>query len=262
MTEPSRALAGHVALVIGGGGVIGRAIVDRLCDGRAIVIVADLAAVLDQGTNEAVAGVVPCDVTDSLELERVFESVKAAQPRLDLLVNAAGLGHVAEIPEVSEADWRRVFDVNCLAPFQAMQHAVRLMRAQDVHPGTECRGKIVNISSSAVEVPITRSIAYGASKSALNYASNAVAVSCESDAISVTLVYPGNVDSELWRDVARGVAQLRGSSPDEFLQERLDALPTGRFQDPRDLAEMISFIAARRGMALNGKKLWTEAHVS
>lgn len=254
-------LEGQVALVIGGAGAIGGAIANRLIEVGARVAVVDRDAGALQNRVPEAALALAADATSERTVANLFEEVASTLGRLDVLVNAAGVHHVAQIGDVSLNHWRRVFSVNLDAPLLAMQSAVRVMRRQTVHPGTQCRGKIVNISSSAAELPVTRSTAYGASKIALNYTTRCIAEAFGADGIVATVVYPGNVDSPLWRAIADEVTTMHGEQYDLFITERLASIPTGAFQDAADLAEIVVWIASRAGNALNGKIIWSEAHV-
>jgi NAD(P)-dependent dehydrogenase (short-subunit alcohol dehydrogenase family) len=262
MTDDRHAhLAGQVALVVGGGGAIGGAIARRLLDVGARTAVVDRSSdTMHKQVPEAVLALT-ADATDPNAVEEVVGEVVSKLGRLDVLVNAAGVHHVAEIGDVALRDWRHVFAANLDAPLLTMQSAVRAMQRQAPHPGTGCRGKIVNVSSSAAELPVTRSTAYGASKIALNYTTRCVAEMFGRDGIVATLVYPGNVDSDLWRGIANDVTAMHGDPYESFVAERLASIPTGAFQDARDLAEIVLWIAALEGAELNGKTVWTEAHV-
>jgi len=136
------------------------------------------------------------------------------------------------------------------------------MARQRVDPVTQCRGKIINISSQGAEFAIPTSAAYGASKAALNHLTRTAAEDLRDDEISATLVYPGMVYEGMWRAVNLQRSILRGEEFGARVQRDLAETPTGRFQDPNDLAEIVLFVAAHRGMDLSGRTVWSEAHVA
>jgi NAD(P)-dependent dehydrogenase (short-subunit alcohol dehydrogenase family) len=265
--EPSRRLDGQVALVIGAAGAIGSAIVRSVSAAGASVFISDnsvdrLEPLIEEVTLAGgVISSIPGDAADPADVDRLFAQIEGQAERLDVLVNAAGVSHGHEFTQVPIEEWRKIFDVNAFGPFIAMQHAVRLMRRQTIHAATSCRGKIINISSAGGERPLPWSVAYGASKAALNSATRSVAAACADDAIAATLIYPGNVRSDLFARIATGVAEAKGSSYERFLTDRRETTPTGAFQDPSNVAQMVVFAASAHGMALAAKTIWTEAHV-
>lgn len=266
--EPLRRLDGQVALVIGAGGVIGSAIVRAFAAAGASLFISDnspdrLEVLVAEVTARGGAlSVMPADATDADHVDQLFAYVDAQAERLDVLVNAAGVSHAHEFTQVPLNEWRKVLEVNAFGPFMAMQHAVRLMRHQPLHTATSCRGKIINISSAGGERALPWSVAYGASKAALNSATRSVAAACADDEIAATLIYPGNVRSDLFARIGTGVSAAKGSSYERFLSDRRETTPTGSFQDPSSVGEIVVFVASSKGMALSGKTIWTEAHVS
>ena len=260
-------LADQVAVVTGGAGVIGRAIVALLVDAGARVVIGDIDAA---GAETAAASIgdptlVVAHQVDvrqpSSAVELVARAVTAFE-RLDILVNNAGIIHVDPLLEVSPEVWRNVFAVNVEGPLYCLQAAARIMIQQDVRSGTGCRGKIVNVSSQGAEFPIPTSAAYGASKRALNYLTETAAADLAEHAISVTGVYPGMVYEGMWRSVNLERSRLRGQDFDEKVQHDLAETPSGHFQDPEELARIILFAAAYRGNGLSGKTIWSEPHVA
>jgi NAD(P)-dependent dehydrogenase (short-subunit alcohol dehydrogenase family) len=262
-----RRLDSQVVVVFGAAGAIGQAVARRAGEaGASLVLVDRSAAGLSELSGKldrpGAMTAIECDMTDARPLADVFRTVEEEFGRLDVLVNAAGITHVGKVTEVPIEEWKRVLDVNATAPYATMQHAVGIMRRQSPLPATGCRGKIVNISSAAAEVPRPWSPAYGASKAALNAATRSVAAACVRDRIAATLVYPGNVKSDLFDDIARSVSAAKRRSYQDFLDERLAGTPTGALQEPSAVADIVVFAACAVGMHLTGKTIWTEAHVS
>lgn len=265
--SPSPDLSGQVAVVTGGAGVIGRAIVAALADAGARVVVGDLdgsraelAAASAGPPTRVIAQAV--DVRSPDSARQLVERSAATFGRLDILVNAAGITHVHPLLDVPPEVWRNVFAVNLDGALFCLQAAARAMIEQDVWPATGCRGKIINVSSQGAEFPIPTSTAYGASKRALNYLTQAAAADLADRAISVTGIYPGMVYEGMWRAVNEERSRLRGEVFEERIQRDLADTPTGRFQDPTDLARIVLFVAAYRGLGLNGSTVWSEAHVA
>src|SRR5262245_29124381 len=146
-------LVDQVALVTGAGQGIGRAIACAFAAEGASVVVADIDAVAATRTVDAIADRggralgLPTDVTSPDSQDRLFARIRGEFDRLDVLVNNAGIFHVAPLLEFPLEAWRRVFAVNLDGALLATQRAGRIMQGQTPHPRTGCRGKILNISS-------------------------------------------------------------------------------------------------------------------
>ena len=262
-----RRLDGQVAGITGAAGVIGRAIARRFVEAGARVALGDLdgaqaiAAARQLGGEDRAAGM-EFDVTSREACRSFVASTAAAFGRLDILVCAAGITHVDRLLAVDEATWRRVFAVNLEGVLWCLQAAAEVMGAQPVHAATGRRGTVVGIGSQGGEFPLTTSTAYGASKRALVYLTQTAAVELAPSSIGVSVVLPGMVYEGMWRSVNATRSQMRGEDFARRIHLDLAETPTGRFQRPEDLADMVLFAATSRGLELNGKTLWSEAHVT
>jgi NAD(P)-dependent dehydrogenase (short-subunit alcohol dehydrogenase family) len=137
-----------------------------------------------------------------------------------------------------------------------------IMVRQERHPVTRCRGKVINVSSPAAEVGRPLVAAYGASKAALNHLSKTSALVLAEQSIATTVLYPGSVMGALWEAMLPDLAAQEGRDADQILAERRSETPSGRFQTPEEVAAIALHIAAAPGMALNGRIVWSEAHVA
>ena len=258
-----RSLRGQVAVVTGAAGAIGRAVAVLFAGAGARVVLGDrrgaalheLAA--DLGT---CAAAVECDLTRPEQVARLVEAARERWQRLDVLVNVAGVTHLDDVLDVPLETWRSVFAVNVEAVLTASQQAAAIMAPQAVRPETGRRGTIVNIGSQGAEFPIPSSPAYGASKAALDYLSRTLAAALERRAISSTVVVPGMVYEGMWKEIVSRRAAADGQSLQEAADAHLAETPTGRFQEPADLAKIVLYVATGRGMALSGRTVWSEAH--
>ena len=258
-----RSLRGQVAVVTGAAGAIGRAVAVLFAGAGARVVLGDrcgaalheLAA--DLGT---CAAAVECDLTRPEQVARLVGAAHDRWQRLDVLVNVAGVTHLDGVLDVPVETWREVFAVNVEAVLTASQQAAAIMAAQPVRPDTGRRGTIVSIGSQGAEFPIPSSPAYGASKAALNHLSRTLAEALEGMAISSTVVVPGMVYEGMWKEIVSRRAAAHGQSLQEAADAHLAETPTGRFQEPADLAKIVLYVATGRGMALSGRTVWSEAH--
>jgi NAD(P)-dependent dehydrogenase (short-subunit alcohol dehydrogenase family) len=262
-----RRLAHQVALVTGAGRGIGQAIACAFAAEGAHIVVADVDAESASGTAAAIASnggsalAVVTDVTSPEAQDRLFGRLRDDFDRLDILVNNAGIFHVAPLLDFPIEVWRRVFAVNLDAALLATQRAGRMMQVQAPHPSTNCRGKILNISSGAAERGRPFLPAYGASKAALNHLSKSTALVLGPHAIATTVLYPTSVREGMFGPIADQMAGLEGMTPDDFTAQRAAGSPLGRLQTAEDVGAIAVWVAAHVGMGLNGRLVHTEAHV-
>jgi 3-oxoacyl-[acyl-carrier protein] reductase len=186
-----------VALVTGGGRGIGASIARELADAGMRVAVTGrtpetIEAVAAEIRGLALAG----DVSRQEDVERWVETTERDLGPIELLVCNAGIsGSGNPFLEEDPAEWWHVFEVNVLGSYLAC----RAVAARMAERG---RGKIVNIGSGGSYLPITNpsialGTAYGASKAALGRFSEALAAALEPLGISVFLISPGLVRSEM-----------------------------------------------------------------
>jgi NAD(P)-dependent dehydrogenase (short-subunit alcohol dehydrogenase family) len=262
-----RRLAGQVALVTGAGRGIGQAIACAFAAAGAQVVVADVRVEAAEQTAQSIqksGGLgLACevDVASPESQDVLFGRIKETYGRLDILVNNAGVFHVAPFLDFPLEAWRRGFAVNLDGALLATQRAGRLMQAQEVHSTTGCRGKILNISSGAAERGRPFLPAYGASKAALNHLSKTSALVLGEQAIATTVVYPTSVREGMFGPIADQMAELEGMTPEAFEAQRAAGSPLDRLQKPEEVGAIALWVAAYRGMGLNGQLVHTEAHV-
>jgi NAD(P)-dependent dehydrogenase (short-subunit alcohol dehydrogenase family) len=148
--------------------------------------------------------------------------------RVDVLVNNAGISFIAPAESTSGADYRRVLEVNLVAPFLlARAFGTRMLAAR--------RGSIVNVASVAGLAGIADRAAYNASKHGLIGLTRTLAAEWGGRGVRVNAVCPGWVKTEM--DVAD---QAGGGYTDADIMGRV---PMGRFATPDDIARAIVFLA-------------------
>ena len=129
--EPNLPIAGQVALVTGGGGVIGAATARLFAANGAAVAVLDLNAGAAQKAAGEIGGIgIGCDVTQPKQVRAAFDQTCRAFGGVDLVVSNAGTAQQGEIGTVDDAVLRQSFELNFFAHQRIAQNAVRVMRAQ------------------------------------------------------------------------------------------------------------------------------------
>jgi NAD(P)-dependent dehydrogenase (short-subunit alcohol dehydrogenase family) len=167
------------------------------------------------------------DITDEVFVTGLVSEVADKFGRVDALVNNAGISMIRSALETPIDDYRRVLEVNLVAPFLLAKHfAPSLMRSG--------AGSIVNVASVAGMSGIAERSAYNASKHGLIGLGRTLAVEWGAKGIRVNCVSPGWVKTEMDHKDQAG-----GSYSDTDIT---DHVPMGRFARPEDIANAIAFL--------------------
>lgn len=168
------------------------------------------------------------DIADEAVVERFAQQVFARYGRADVLVNNAGISLISPAEHTSLGDYRRVMEVNLIAPFLLS----RVFGEKMLAAGS---GSIVNVASVAGLVAVADRAAYNASKHGLIGLTRTLAAEWGGRGVRVNAVCPGWVKTGM--DVAD---QAGGSYTDADITGRV---PMGRFATPEDIARAIAFLA-------------------
>jgi NAD(P)-dependent dehydrogenase (short-subunit alcohol dehydrogenase family) len=202
-----------VALVTGAGSGIGRAAALALLrEGYAVVLVGRRPDTLAEtvaraGADGPRALAAPADVTDPASVRAVFDRVRGAFGRLDLLFNNAGAGAPpVPVEDLAVEEWLRVIDVNLTGAFLCTREAVRLMKAQ-----TPRGGRIINNGSISAHTPRPHSAPYTAAKHAVTGLTKSTALDGRAYDIACGQIDVGNAGTEMTARMKDGVLQADGS---------------------------------------------------
>jgi NAD(P)-dependent dehydrogenase (short-subunit alcohol dehydrogenase family) len=222
----------RVAVVTGAAQGIGRRTAEVLAERGYNVALSDLRSPAE--TMRAVAGrgveamELVGDIADEMKLSEFAAAVGDRWGRVDVLVNNAGISMIAPAENLSAAEYRRVLEVNLVAPFLLSKAFGGMMLARR-------SGSIVNVASVAGLVGVADRAAYNASKHGLIGLTRTLAAEWGGRGVRVNAVCPGWVKTEM--DVAD---QAGGSYTDADITGRV---PMGRFASADDIAKAIAFLA-------------------
>jgi NAD(P)-dependent dehydrogenase (short-subunit alcohol dehydrogenase family) len=230
-------LEDKVAIVAGGAGSIGRAIVGRLIDEGCRVACLDL----DAGRLAALGSApftLAVDLTDEAAVEDAVEAVAARFGRIDFLVNAPGLvGPTAAVVDLTVDDFERLFRANVLSQFLTLRAVLRRLRAQGEG------GAVVNLSSTAAERGRAGRSLYGMTKRAIVGMTVSAALENIDRGVRVNAVSPGPIESEMYRSMVAGTPAGAQAAP---------ATQGAALGQPEHVASMVAFLLSADAAHCNG----------
>jgi NAD(P)-dependent dehydrogenase (short-subunit alcohol dehydrogenase family) len=244
---PAGRVAGKTAVVTGGSGDLGAAVVRRLAEEGAVVANLDRqkpqeAWGLDLGVRVTDWVV---DITDAADVASTVAGVVARLGRPDVLVNVAGiLGRPAPSHEQEEDEFDAVFSVNVKGTWLMTKHVVPHM----IEAG---RGSIVNFSSihgltGGANVPL-----YHASKGAVRLLSKADAVTYGPHGIRVNSIHPGSMDTRM----SRSSAEHSPIGPEAYYAQLVSGNPIARQGTPLEIAHGVLYLASDESSFTTGTEL-------
>lgn len=243
------------ALVTGGASGIGEATVRELVRAGAFVYIADINLPAAQALAETLGSsqALQLDVTK----EESIAAAVARVPRLDLLVNNAGIGHVGSIQTTEPADFDRLMNVNVRAVYLVTRAFLPLLLS-----ATDERhaGNIVNICSVAAQVGIKQRFAYCTSKGAVLAMTRQIAVEYPKE-LRINAICPGTVETPF---VEGYLEKFHKENKEEVRAQLRARQPIGRLGRPDEVASMVRYLASDEAAFITGAALsidggWTAA---
>jgi NAD(P)-dependent dehydrogenase (short-subunit alcohol dehydrogenase family) len=258
-------LAGHHALVTGGGTGIGAAIARALAaEGAWLTLVGRRREPLEEVAGQlrvpAKAGtqrppgllrsqehvlVAPADVTDREQVESTFALARAAQGPISILVNNAGAAAGVPFAKVTPDLWRDMLAVNLDGMFHCCQAALPDLRASE-------RGRIVTVASMAGLHGFAYAAPYIAAKHGAVGLTRALAAEYAGTGLRVNAVCPGFVDTEMTVRSVATITAKTGRSEDAARAELARLNPSGRLIAPEEVAQAVLdlILSERNGEAV------------
>lgn len=249
-------LAGQVALVTGGGTGIGLGISELLAELGAHVVIASrkpqhldaaLGAISERGHK---ASVVQLDVRDPERVSAVVADVAAAHGRIDLLVNNAAGNFYAPSATLSPNAWKAVVEIDLYGTFYCSQAVYPIMAQQG-------GGRIVSTSMTLHYRGWPLMAHATAAKAGVDALTRTLAVEWAPQRIRVNAIAPGPIPTEGVRKAFTppadsGVPDVFAATEAKMAEYARTGIPLGRWGTPRDIANMVAFLASPAGDWITG----------
>jgi 3-oxoacyl-[acyl-carrier protein] reductase len=245
----SKKLAGKVALVTGASKGIGAAIATQLgAEGAAVVVNyssskdgADrVVKKITESGGKAVA--VQANVAKAADINQLMAETKKVFGKLDILVNNAGIYEKGAVGEITEEQYRRIFDLNVLGLILTTQEALKLMGEGS---------SIINISSVVSTLSPPGGAVYNATKSAVDGITRTFAKELGPKKIRVNSVNPGLVETE----------GLHSTGFIAMKDQIVSQLPLGRIGQPDDIAPAVVFLASPDSSWMTGETIYVSGGI-
>ena len=189
---------------------------------------------------------VKTDVSQAADCNRLIDETLSACGQIDTLVNNAGVNFVKPTLEMDEADWDRVVDVDLKGTFLCSRYALESMVARR-------SGAIINIASVHTVATLPAAAPYAASKGGVGMMTASMAIEFAPYGIRINAVSPGLTDTQIWND-------LQDAAEDAELarQHWMDNIPLARVQAPREVGNVVLFLASEQSSYVTGANIFTD----
>jgi NAD(P)-dependent dehydrogenase (short-subunit alcohol dehydrogenase family) len=241
-------MAGQVAVVIGGTGVLGGALAQGLGQAGATVVVAGRDATRGEERAREIAAAggkaafAAVDVMKRDSIEDLLRRVLETQGKVDMLINGAGVNSASTYFEAKDEDWNRVLTSNLNAVHWGCQVFGRQMASSG-------GGSILNIASVSAHLPLSRVFAYSASKAAVVNLTQNVARELAPLGVRVNALCPGFFPAE----------QNRKILAPERVEKIMAQTPMARFGEPQELVGATLLLLSRKaGSFITGASYYVD----
>jgi 3-oxoacyl-[acyl-carrier protein] reductase len=233
-------LTGKTALITGATGGIGAAIATALHGAGATIAISGTRAAVLEELKSAMGDrvhMVPCNLSDAADVEKLVPAAEAAMGPVDILVNNAGITRDGLSIRMKDEDWAAVLDVNLTASFRLCRAAMRAMMKKRW-------GRIVNITSVVGVTGNAGQANYVASKAGVIGLSKSLALELASRNVTVNCVAPGFI--------ATPMTNVLNEKQKEGI---LGKIPAGRLGTANEVAAATLFLASNEAAYVTGQTL-------
>jgi len=243
----SEKLAGKIALVTGGSSGIGLATAKRfVAEGAYVFITGRRQAELDAAVGQIGANAfgIRADVSSLPDLDHIYQRIREAKGRLDVLFANAGGGAIAPLGQITEEHFDKTFDTNVRGLLFSVQKALPLMS----------RGASIVLNASTTSTVGTPAFSvYSATKAAVRSFARNWTLDLKDQGIRVNAISPGVVPTPGYDLLGLTKEQVQG-----FIDVQVQAIPLGRVGTPDEIAKAVVFLASDDSSFVNGIELFVD----
>lgn len=245
-------LHGKTALITGGSMGIGKAVAMSLTrEGARVAIVArhqealnEAVAEISKETSSAVTAIA-ADCSRSADIDRMLATALEQLGRIDILVNAIGMARGGAFLELSDEDWDQSLALKLMGQIRCCRAVLPTMRRHRW-------GRIVNISGTQSKRPLPTSMPAGVANAGLVNFSKALAEEVGAQNILVNVINPGPINTRRIEYIISQRAASVGLSEDAIRAEFLREVTVGRFGEPYEVANVITFLVSELSTFVTG----------
>jgi NAD(P)-dependent dehydrogenase (short-subunit alcohol dehydrogenase family) len=240
-------LKNKVAIITGGGSGIGKAICNVFAQKGATVCIVDFDETAGQSTEEKIladgglAAFYKCDVSNQQQVAAVVENIMSVHQQINILINNAGVAHVGNIENTSEADIDRLFAINVKGVYNCIQATIPFMKKSG--------GVMLNLASVASSVGITDRFAYSMTKAAVVGMTLSVAKDYIHQNIRCNCISPGRVHTPF---VDGFISKTYPGKETEMFEKLSKTQPIGRMGQPIEIAHLALYLCSDEAAFVTG----------
>ena len=241
-------LEGKIAVITGGNSGIGLATAKHfIAEGAYVFVTGRRQQALDTAISEIGKNVtgIQGDVSNLVDLDRLYSIVKQQKGHIDILFANAGLGEFARLGQISEEHFDRTFDVNVKGLLFTVQKAVPLFKDEG--------GSIILNSSIAASKGVEGFSVYSASKAAIRSFARTWTVDLRHRKIRVNAVSPGPIDTKALNDLMENEEHSR-----QLKKDLVSTVPLRRMGTPDEVAKVVTFLASDESSYITGIELFVD----
>lgn len=245
-------LNGKIAIVCGASRGLGKAAARALAaEGARVAIVARgtdaLEAAAAEIRNATGSSILPiaADLAREEDIDRVVRDASWTLGGLDILVTNAGGPRSALFDALTDEDWRQAIDLTLLSVVRLCMRAVPQMRRRG-------GGRIINVTSVSAKQPVDGLMLSNALRPAVIGFSKTLSTELARERILVNCVAPGYTRTDRVAEVVAAAAARDGVEAAVVEQRLTASIPAGRLGEPRELADLIAFLASDRASYITG----------
>jgi NAD(P)-dependent dehydrogenase (short-subunit alcohol dehydrogenase family) len=241
-------LEGKIAVITGGNSGIGLATAKHfIAEGAYVFVTGRRQQALDTAVSEIGKNVtgIQGDVSNLVDLDRLYSIVKQQKGHIDILFANAGIGEFARLGHISEEHFDRTFDVNVKGLLFTVQKAVPLFKDEG--------GSIILNSSIAASKGVEGFSVYSASKAAIRSFARTWTVDLRHRKIRVNAVSPGPIDTKALNDLMENEEHSR-----QLKKDLVSTVPLRRMGTPDEVAKVVTFLASDESSYITGIELFVD----